>query len=93
MFGTLNDVLMPEPWWIKDGVIQCHGYLGFELFNKLDVEVVWFTVDEALSRTWSTTEQRLAFDDLYNDLLSQCIAKQRSAKEATQIESSLERRY
>jgi len=101
MFGTINDLLIPEPWWAnKEGVLHQHGFAWFDIrlfygtdgtdiSNGADFEIVWLSVHDALTQRWLAPKERTQFDDIYADLLRQCLAMNGSAIEASFMEEAL----
>ena len=73
MFQSINDLLMPEPWWEKDGNILGHAYAYFpDEAEQETVSICWCGVIHALKRAWST-KNRTAYSEKTRELLRQDI--------------------
>lgn len=73
MFQSITDLLIPEPWWEKDGSILGHAFSYFPDEKDQDaVFICWCGVFHALKRAWSTKD-RHAYSEKACELLRQDI--------------------
>ena len=90
-FATLADLQREEPFWQQSGA-NGKGLLSHaltvtpkryaELWCDPNTEMVWMSLDEALQCTWIDLEKRKIFDDAYEGVLSDLLARNEKRKMA-----------
>ena len=89
MFQSLSDLLMPEPWWEKDGKILGHAYSYFPDEQDLEnIMICWCGVVQALKRTWSTKD-RYKYSEKARELLRQEVSHLGAVDELSILEQQL----
>ncbi len=89
MFESISDMVMPEPWWEKEGAIVGHGYSFFpELHDWEKFQVVWFGVDVALSQKWASAQKKM-FSACAQKLLHHTMEHLKAMDEQNELEMYL----
>lgn len=92
MFQSISDLLIPEPWWEKDGNILGHALsTNYDQLNFEEISICWTGVLLALKRSWLSSE-RSKFSYIVRNLLSQEILQIQAVDEASYLEQRLSKK-
>lgn len=76
MFQTLSDLLVPEPWWHKNGAIYGHGYSFLPIStSESDLEVCWIPMHNVLKFEFINQYERAILSERQRNLLQNQIAE------------------
>lgn len=91
MFQSISDLLIPEPWWEKDGNILGHAFAYFPDKDEQEkINICWCGVIQALKQNWDL-EGREIYSQKASDLLHQELEYIRSVGESSVLNQLLKR--
>lgn len=90
MFQSISDLLIPEPWWEKDGNILGHARsIYFNNLPQMDWQIQWIGVYDALKCKWMHPNLRISLDQLATKILEKSIYELKAGFEQSILEFSI----
>lgn len=99
-FTSLKDFVEPQPFWADSSDDKIIGHiltLPHSIFKDClknhTCEVIWISVEEALSRQWRNAEERKIWHSIFRETIQCIILESTSQQEKHEILSNLDIRH